>query len=198
MRLVILCVQLLSPCVKCLLICVAGAAFGVAQPAALARWVVLVCRLSVNSAAHVSTVSMTLTGQQGSVWAWQWMWCKWACETQHSCCDVDGVDLIRKKKTHAGLSAIFSYFSSIASWVFVQDVSALCSAVLKISPLPLFPQHLLQCVEIWSLTPICHIFLPSFSLSSPPLYLVSITTSRLPFFSQVFNPSIQSRVLWCN
>lgn len=65
----------ISLSIQCALTCVAGAAFAVAQPAALVRWVVLVCRLSVNSAAHVSTVSMTLTEQRESVWAWQWMQC---------------------------------------------------------------------------------------------------------------------------
>lgn len=75
--------------------------------------------------------------------------------------------------------------------VFVQDIFALL-CFPKIFPLPLSPLlHLLISGDFLSFL---FLFLPSFSLLSPSLCCVH-HPRPLP---QVFNPSLQNRVLWCN
>lgn len=82
----------------------------------------------------------------------------------------------------------------IASWCLFR-ISLLCSAFLKyflfLSP----PQHLL-CLEILSFFTFPFLsFLPF--LSSPPS-LCGVHHFPSSSLSQVLNPSLESRVLWCN
>lgn len=97
-------------------------------------------------------------------------------------------------KPHAGLSAIFSPCSRLHLGVCS---GYLCSLLClpKISPLPLSSQHLLMSGDLILFTFPIFPFLP---FLSSPLYLVLCPSPPLLPFSQVFNPSIQSRVLWCN
>lgn len=143
-------------------------------------------------------------------WAWGWLSCEKTLRLgmNEAACSQNATEPVTQRthsclwcswcrfhlKPHAGLSAIFSPCSRLHLGVCS---GYLCSLLClpKISPLPLSSQHLLMSGDLILFTfPI----FPLLPFLSSPLYLVLCPSPPLLPFSQVFNPSIQSRVLWCN